>query len=1816
MASYRDSLREEEFQNWIKAALALKITQEGLQIFVEEVLTCVHQDIYSNVRTSKGLPLGATCAHCFTENVLNCPTRGICTSKKNCKFHNGPSKQYVPCPNGICEGVRDEIVQHHRFSGPSWKNTNADKWSTIPWEIAKCFFPPDGYKTVSSIKDSDFNGVISVMMNCEDFQNKLSFIVATQANLLTEVRDIGRRIRHSGDQRVKDRELVDFLVKLRTLLEDKTELANRPEALHAVEQLKKLQTDDFKISAENEGELLKEGLRLRLANHYRTTLADMPISPILGEKNAKFRKFYVAPKIVEKDFRKIGKIDNKESGQKIAKFSDVFLKEVQLLRNVFLVGEPGNGKSTFSVMCALDWTYQYLPAEENFCIKTSFADPEFFKEFAFLFHVTLRDSGKSCDLAEMIKDQLIRKIYHERDADDGYRLLQTVLESETCLIIADGLDEWTHPENVNCTCNTEEKVIPFRNSANKATLLTTTRPWRLSRFRVQASKIDKYLEIEGAADTEQLVENIINILNEGNKDERTPEAFMKMVSAKDLEGLMSAPISITQLVCLWFEGKSLTDSKCDIYAGVINMLSCRLSCMQKGNNIPEIELPSVLKEHECFVQNPMVYLALAKLAYTTLYSECRDSSVVFSNETVNALLSREQVEFALKSGLLTEKKSNSLIKRSSHFSFFHKTLQEFLAALHLCLNENDFSQLSNKYEQDNKENILGDVSQTFIFICGMKPELGVQMSSWINSSRPPYQLSIDHEEVEPLQTLILYGHREARANNCGDIPLYLAHFQIDSNEDVVVLKKLMMINKERIQSLYIHRCNDQINGEELQGLITSSSDSLIVVILWSRDGQYDLSQCHRLEYLDIGNDNTTRVQVDPTNITTCHLVSVSSNVEMYIFRFFKHDQRWSKLKCVMLESVKNVQLLVDILPSLPQLQSLQIQDTDLGELHLLPPASITDIRLHIVTMTAEAVRILIETMKKIPHPITCDMWLCTVEPAREMEDIREHMDSSPSFKILRFDNTSGWFYFKFYRSILGHNIVQLQTDDFKISGENEREISKEDLRLRLANYYQTTLADMLVFPILGEKNAKLRKFYVAPKIVEKDHRNIGKIDNKESGQNIAKFSDVFLKEDQLLRNVFLVGEPGNGKSTFSIMCALDWTHQYLPGEENVGIKTSFADPDFFKEFAFLFHVTLRDSGKTCDLAQMIKDQLIRKIYHEKDADDGYRLLQTVLETETCLIIADGLDEWTHPENVNCTCKTEEKVTPFRSWANKATLLTTTRPWRMSQFRVQDSKIDKYLEIEGAADTEQLVENIINILNGGNEDERTTWAFMKMASEKDLEGLLTAPISITQLVCLWFEGKSLTNSKCDIYAGVINMLSCRLSDMQSGHKIPKIELPSVLKEHECFMRNPMVYLALAKLAYTTLFSECRDSSVVFSNKTVNALLSREQVEFALKSGLVTEKKSNSLIKRSSHFSFFHKTLQEFLAALHLCLNENDYSQLSNKYEQDNKQNILEDVSQTFIFVCGMKPELGVQMSSWINSSRPPYQPSLDYTEDTLLQDLILSGHREARANNYGDIPLYLAHFWIANNHGDIPLSLSHFWIDSFKDVVVLKKLMMINKEHIQSLVIEERNDQINEGELQEVISSSSDSLKSVSLWDHDGQYDLSQCHRLEHLLIAGYNTTRVQVDPTNITCYLKTVSSNVEMYIFRFFKHDQRWSKLQHVDLLRVKNVQLLVDTLPSLPQLQRLDIWYTDLGELHLLPPASITDITLGNVTMTAEAVRSLIETMKNIPHTITCYMLDCMVKPASEMKDIREHMDSSPSFEVLGFHNTSERLYFIFTKM
>ncbi|KAH3811289.1 hypothetical protein DPMN_139698 [Dreissena polymorpha] len=110
------------------------------------------------------------------------------------------------------------------------------------------------YNNVWSIQDTDFNGIISFMMNCKHFDNKFSFPISTGKHsppcLLTMAREIGRTVRHSSQCKVTDPDLQDVFTTLTNLLSDQTSLAHDVNALEAVKKLAELQKDTLKITTE------------------------------------------------------------------------------------------------------------------------------------------------------------------------------------------------------------------------------------------------------------------------------------------------------------------------------------------------------------------------------------------------------------------------------------------------------------------------------------------------------------------------------------------------------------------------------------------------------------------------------------------------------------------------------------------------------------------------------------------------------------------------------------------------------------------------------------------------------------------------------------------------------------------------------------------------------------------------------------------------------------------------------------------------------------------------------------------------------------------------------------------------------------------------------------------------------------------------------------------------------------------------------------------------------------------------------------------------------------------------------------------------------------------------------------------------------------------------------------------------------------------------------------------------------------------------------------------------------------------------------
>ncbi|KAH3812170.1 hypothetical protein DPMN_140594 [Dreissena polymorpha] len=62
-----------------------------------------------------------------------------------------------------------------------------------------------------------------------------------------------------------------------------------------------------------------------------------------------------------------------------------------------------------------------------------------------------------------------------------------------------------------------------------------------------------------------------------------------------------------------------------------------------------------------------------------------------------------------------------------------------------------------------------------------------------------------------------------------------------------------------------------------------------------------------------------------------------------------------------------------------------------------------------------------------------------------------------------------------------------------------------------------------------------------------------------------------------------------------------------------------------------------------------------------------------MEHEHCLVLLDGLDEW--------TCKGHILPTLAVSYS-RCSVLITTRPWKMTEAKITNSMIDTLLQLEG------------------------------------------------------------------------------------------------------------------------------------------------------------------------------------------------------------------------------------------------------------------------------------------------------------------------------------------------------------------------------------------------------------------------------------------------------------------------------------------------------------------------------------------------------
>ncbi|XP_045163453.2 uncharacterized protein LOC123527829 [Mercenaria mercenaria] len=997
--AYSRKLTESKYHNWVKASLAVLFTKEGIQPFVHDEIEQFQQKCLTDICSNNGLPVGTTCSSCYTENIIVCPTNRICNAGRGkCSFHRNAATRYNPvgCPNIVCNNFKTEIQNAHRYNGPSYRNTDATQWNSNPWEVAKCFMPPDGYKDVASAADTDFNGIISVIANHKGFQKKTQANLDDKNNIFEHGRQIGKTVRHSPKLEVDDADLQLYFRYLKDLLSDPGHLGSDRYAQSAIQKLTQLQNNTLVIRSDdvrrvleevakaiqdkikNEMDKLKkiaeeEKLKLitdsvhaiksqedmsvsdlkqslsdalneierktqqsvdiirteteqqkttasrkiesgvedglekikaktcesieligkknteerhdELMREFKVDLvtfnnkrhSSIPLSPLFEEIDTPLLDFYVMPDM----FTCVRK-----ERTKIQSLKEVFFKQEEKCNEIYITADAGFGKTAFSKRLVMTWCQAQRPDDSNDRYFSQ-EDISAMKCFDFLFLVSLRDADKNCNIDDMIVKQIVQHLGLHFDYTAQF--LEKILSRKSCLIILDGLDEWIHSTSSTCTKGVSQ--IPHRNERKDATIVTTTRPWKLSVLNIKNSEIDKTIELAGLnkESERKLKINAISKINDKTRDEINAQVqkFDDEIKQKAINDFQNIPLLLLYMICLWSEGKELGRSMSDFYSRVIELLLSRgvKTFKMQPRKANESNIPKCFMEQETCITYYQFLKGLGELAFQTLFCFTRENTLVFDASVAKRFLSDEYLKFSLKSGILTQSKEQGLISQKSKVSFAHKSMQEFFAALsiyHMPDQENAMESVRSVCK--DIDSIL-QMKMVFSFLSGISLRSSGRLFQMImdvvaaDSRTQQYRSSSfiwNHNIIQPLksiQNMYIDFISENTQNGAEVTCLHLQDFIIDNNcKDAKyssALSKLLSINKGNIKSICIktvegipdfHQVMRDFNlyntrglekvfyrsdiiGDEIKMLLNGSLNTLKYLAVTSHKWDEDVSCC-------------------------------------------------------------------------------------------------------------------------------------------------------------------------------------------------------------------------------------------------------------------------------------------------------------------------------------------------------------------------------------------------------------------------------------------------------------------------------------------------------------------------------------------------------------------------------------------------------------------------------------------------------------------------------------------------------------------------------------------------------------------------------------------------------------------------------------------------------------------------------------------------------------------------------------------------------------------------------------------------------------
>ena len=487
-------------------------------------------------------------------------------------------------------------------------------------------------------------------------------------------------------------------------------------------------------------------------------------------------------------------------------------------------------------------------------------------------------------------------------------------------------------------------------------------------------------------------------------------------------------------------------------------------------------------------------------------------------------------------------------------------------------------------------------------------------------------------------------------------------------------------------------------------------------------------------------------------------------------------------------------------------------------------------------------------------------------------------------------------------------------------------------------------------------------------------------DEPSGSKTLKSVRNVFYVHDRdagekLSTRILIKGEAGSGKSVFCLKLIESWCQlkqsvqrehvcekhsklmRQLEKEEHLPklLEQLCSDryfhprlPDIpctacemkrcLSQFDLLYYVPLRDAaeGKTSVL-DLVCDAVCNK--RQKFIDRTKRLLDR--DDIRCLIVLDGVDEWQNPPGFNGLPKSD-------GLSMKCVLLWTMRPWKLVHLQLKPKHDDHIVTVSGLSpySVAKVIENILIRFYGlnGEELKSTFSAYCKKVTDKTVEGIMRMPMMLIAACHLWHKKEAIVSSKSSdseksfskthLYLSLLDLMIQNAVKKQSKQGNMEQDLALLLlsdrenspSSHPDLLRMLKTFkhvshfidmlLPFCELAFTDLMSA--ETKLVFNKGQLERQLGKSHVDLAHRLGLISQAKVRSDIggPQNVSVSFYHKSVQELLAAVYMTCGNRDAVTTFCDY-CSTLEKVMETANVT-MFVVGLDPSFGCRICEHITN----------------------------------------------------------------------------------------------------------------------------------------------------------------------------------------------------------------------------------------------------------------------------------------------------------